>query len=84
MNLNLMNPKAYLLASELARLTGESLTDAVIVALEQRLEAERTKIGSGRTAETILAFAKRFSPGINPGSHSSDHGVMFDDSGLPH
>jgi hypothetical protein len=32
-NLNLKNPQAYLLASELSRLTGESLTAAVIAAL---------------------------------------------------
>ena len=36
--LNIKNPRAHKLASQLAAVTGESLTDAVIVSLEERLE----------------------------------------------
>jgi len=39
------NPKAYALASELAALTGESLTAVAIESLEKRPEAERVKRG---------------------------------------
>jgi antitoxin VapB len=83
-SLNLKNPRAYLLASELSQLTGESLTAVVITALEQRLEAERRKRGSRTTAEKILAFAKRFAPGMAPGSRSADHATeLYGDDGMP-
>ena len=82
-SLNLKNPRAYSLASEISHLTGESLTAAVITALEQRLAAERQKRG-GTTAERILAFAKRFAAGMPPGSRSADHGAeLYGDDGMP-
>jgi hypothetical protein len=56
-SLNLKNPEARRLAAELAALTGESMTAAVIGAMELRLEAERRK--KGTTTEQILAFAAR-------------------------
>ena len=82
-SLNLKNPKACALAAELTRLTGESLTSAVIAALEQRLEAERRKRASRTTAERILAFADRFAPGMTPGSRSSHHAELYGDDGMP-
>ena len=81
--MNLKNPKAYSLAAELTRLTGESLTSAVIAALEQRLEVERRKRANRTTAERILAFADRFAPGVAPGSKSSDHAELYGDDGMP-
>jgi antitoxin VapB len=82
-SLNLKNPKAYSLASELSHLTGESLTAAVIAALELRLSEERRKHGHGRTAERILEFARKFAPGMKPGSHSADHAELYGDDGMP-
>ena len=83
-SLNLKNPRAYSLASELSHLTGESLTAAVITALEQRLEAERRKRGGSTTAEKILAFAERFAPGMAPGSRSAAHAAdLYGDDGMP-
>jgi antitoxin VapB len=41
MQLNIKSDDAYALASELATLTGESLTAAVTEAIRQRLERER-------------------------------------------
>ena len=82
-SLNLKNPRAYSLASELSHLTGESLTTVVITALEQRLEAERRKRGGG-TAERMLAFAERFAPGMAQGSRSADHAAeLYGDDGMP-
>jgi antitoxin VapB len=82
-SLNLKNPRAYSLASELSDLTGESLTGAVISALEMRLTEERRKRGHGRNAEKILEFAKKFAPGMKPGSSSADHAELYGDDGLP-
>jgi antitoxin VapB len=77
------NPKAYVLASELAALTGESLTSVVIASLEHRLEAERVKRGGKSKAERMREFAKKFKEGMAPGSHSSDHNDLYGDDGLP-
>ena len=81
-SLNLKNPKAYSLAAELSHLTGESLTGAVIAALEERLEAERRKRG-GTKAERILAFAKRFAKGMPPGVRSEGHVELYGADGMP-
>jgi len=50
-SLNVKNPRAYELAAELSRLTGESLTAVVIGSLEKRLEAERVARGGKSKAE---------------------------------
>ncbi len=77
------NPKAYQLASELAQLTGESLTAAVIASLEKRLESEKVARGGKSKAERIVEFARKFKEGMAPGSHSSQHADMYDEDGLP-
>lgn len=82
-SLNLKNPKAYELASELSKITGESLTTAVINALEQRLERERQKAGGKTKAARMLAFAQRFAAGLDPALKSEDHAWLYDENGLP-
>ena len=83
-SLNLKNPRAYLLASELSSLTGQSLTSAVISALEVSLPARKNRLGSPRKAEDILAFARRFSAGKSPTSRSEDHARdLCDENGMP-
>lgn len=77
------NPKAYALASELAALTGESLTETVIVSLEKRLAAERVARGGKSKAEWIREFGKKFKEGMAPGSHSSQHADIYGNDGLP-
>jgi antitoxin VapB len=84
MSLNLKNPRAYELASQLAALTGESLTAAVIRALEMRLEQEQQRKGKKTTAERMLAFADRFSRGMPAGCTSAEHAsLLYGDDGLP-
>ena len=82
-SLNLKNPAAHKLASELAKLTGESLTTAVIRAMEMRLAAEQRLRQPKTTAQRILAFADRFSQGRPPGLSSADHAKLYDESGMP-
>lgn len=82
--LNLKNPKAYELATELAQLTGQTLTSAVMTALAVRLEEERQKRGGHSTADEILAFAKKFAPGMATGGSSADHAeLLYGDDGMP-
>ncbi len=83
MSLNVKNPLAYDLASQLAELTGESLTGAVIHSLEARLLEERRKRARTTTAARMLAFADRFAPGMSPEYGSVDHASLYGDDGLP-
>lgn len=82
-SLNLKNPKAYALASELSHLKGESLTVAVIHALEQSLETERRKRSGKTSAEEILAFVEKFASHMRPGCRSEDHADLYGEDGLP-
>jgi len=83
-SLNLKNPRAHELAAELASLTGESLTSAVIRAIEDRLAEERRKRGQKRKAERMLDFAARFAQGMPDTCHSADHAsLLYGEDGLP-
>jgi antitoxin VapB len=84
-SLNLKNPKAHELATELADLTGESLTTAVILALEERLRNERRKREKQKsTSARILEFSRRFSAGLPAKLKSEDHGaLLYGEDGLP-
>jgi hypothetical protein len=62
--LNLKNDDARSLAGELAKRTGESMTQAVIVALQERLarldcEAYDEPVGGGRPKRMKLSEQKR-------------------------
>ena len=81
--LNIKSDDAYRLASELASLTGESLTAAVTAALRERLEREQR----ARDLETRLAKLREITADIRryldqPGA-SSDHSWLYDENGLP-
>jgi hypothetical protein len=72
------------LAEELARLTRETLTAAVITARSARLVEEREKRGRRRRADEMLAFAAKFAPGIAAGITSAGHTGLFDaEGGMP-
>jgi antitoxin VapB len=84
MSLNLKNPRAHALATELAALTGESLTEAVIRSLEDRLRRERLRTGGKSTAERMIEFGRRFSEDFPPAVSSADHGdLLHGEDGLP-
>ena len=54
MALNIRNPEANRLAAEVAALAGENKTDAVIVALQQRLQRLRSRQAAQPDSRTIL------------------------------
>lgn len=86
MGLNIKNEETCDLATDLAKLTGETKTRAITVALRERLERERRK--RDRDIETKLrkmrTISKRIAAQIGPGS-SQDHGKeLYDDDGLPY
>ena len=83
MSLNVKNPRAYELASQLSEMTGETLTDAVIRSLESRIAQERRRLLGDSTAKSILAFGERFAPGMKSEAHSSGHADLYGEDGLP-
>ena len=61
MALNIKNSEADRLARELSELTGESITETVIVSLAQRLEREKRKQTTVvPLKEELLQIARRF------------------------
>ncbi|MCE9623703.1 MAG: type II toxin-antitoxin system VapB family antitoxin [Actinomycetia bacterium] len=80
MALSIKNDKADQLARELSELTGESLTEAVINALEQRLESERRAQVRRRSLADILAVAHSL-PILD--HRTTDEILGYDENGLP-
>ena len=82
MPLNIKNPEAHRLASELARVTGKSITQAVTDALRQQLAQEKREPGS--RAERLLAIGRDCAARLNEPYLSGDHGdLLYDDKGIP-
>lgn len=80
--LSIKNPEADRLARELAEVTGESLTNAIIVALSERLERERTRNrpGLGERLRRLAADAALL-PVLD--DRSVEEIVGYDGNGLP-
>lgn len=84
MALSIKDPEADRIARELARLTGESLTDAVRKALEERLEREGGRCRREGLAERLLVIGRRCAAHVDQPAHSLDHGeLLYDEWGLP-
>ena len=62
MSLNIKNQEAYRLAQAVARLTGESMTRAVTVALRERLDRVRRARKRKATAEALQVELKTRNP----------------------
>jgi antitoxin VapB len=83
MSLNIKNDEAHRLARQLARLTGESMTEAVTRALDERLERIRHERGGG-LANRLLAIGRDCAAHLKEPYRSIDHGeFLYDDLGLP-
>jgi len=83
--LNVKNPGTERLAKELALYTGESITEAVTVAIKERLErAERAKKREGRL-EWLDELTKRTAPLLKDLPPSDKIGdLLYDkETGLP-
>jgi antitoxin VapB len=82
--LNIKNERAHQLAAELARLTGESLTTAVTLALEERLERMKRERGGPNLADRLLEIGKDCAGRLKEPFRSADHGdLLYDERGLP-
>ena len=84
MALSLKDPETDRLAREVAKLTGESLTEAVRKSLVERLERERVRRGRprGALAAELDALAKECAALPDLDSRSSDEIIGYDQNGM--
>ena len=81
MSLNIKNKEAHRLASRLARLTGESLTEAVTLALQERLERVEAP---NDLARQLLDIGRDCAKRLSEPTRSIAHGdLLYDERGLP-
>lgn len=84
MGLNIKNEETCRLAADLARLTGETKTGAITVALQERLEREKRLRDAEVRAQKLRAIAERCAKLLGPGPSAVEHGdVLYDERGLP-
>lgn len=82
MHLNIKNDEAHELATELARLTGETLTSAVTLALRERLARERRRRNPEIMAARLMKIGNRYAA-LPDSGRSPDEILGYDEHGLP-
>ena len=84
MSLNIKNEETCRLAGELARLTGETMTGAITVALRERLQRENHQRSVEVRVQELRAIAERCARLLGPGPSAVEHGdFLYDERGLP-
>ena len=84
MSLNIKNDETCRLAAELARLTGETMTGAITVALRERLERKKRLRDADIRARKLRVIAERCANLLAPGPPAVEHGnMLYDERGLP-
>ena len=83
MALNIRNPEAERLADELARVTGDTKTQAVIKALRDRLTRLRRERSKRRVADELEEIARHCASLPVLDTRSADEILGYDDRGLP-
>jgi antitoxin VapB len=83
MSLNIKNREAHRLAEELAKLTGESMTAAVTIAVRERLDRVRQEHNPS-LADRLLAIGRDCAAHLKEPFRSADHAdLLYDEHGLP-
>lgn len=71
-------------ANDLARLTGGTVTEAITVALRQRLAREWRRRSVEERLKEIRAISKRCARNLRDGPSAVEHGdFLYDEHGLP-
>ena len=84
MSLNIKHPKADQLARTLAHQTGETITEAVIKALEERLLKTKGRYAPIELRETLLKIGHRCAALPDRDQRSPEEILGYDEHGLPH
>lgn len=82
MALSIKHPEADRLARQLAARTGESLTDAIINALRERLRREQGRVRAPRLRDEIRAIRQRCAALAVKDRRSADEILGYDATGL--
>jgi antitoxin VapB len=82
MHLNIKNDEAHKLATELTRLTGENLTNAVTLALRERLVRECRRRHTDDIAARLMKIGNRYAALPDTG-RNPDEILGYDEHGLP-
>lgn len=82
MAFNVKNPEADRLLRELTQVTGESLTDAIILSLRERLDRER-RIQSATGGLSLIEAIDRLAELPVLDERSEDQILGYDEHGLP-
>lgn len=83
MALSIKNEEADKLARELAQLTGESLTEAVLQALRERLEREQGRKHGPDLFEEVRRIQERVARLPVQDERPADEIMGYDEQGLP-
>lgn len=83
MALSIKHPEADRLARELAKSTGEGLTEAVIKALRERLARQRGRKAGRRLSEELRAIGERCAALPVLDERTPEEILDYDDRGLP-
>lgn len=83
MSLNIKNPETHALAVELAERLGSTLTEAVTVALKDRLAKERREAQIAERKAKITRTAERIAAMIGPQGLPDHDALLYDERGLP-
>jgi antitoxin VapB len=89
MSLNIKNERTHRLVVKLAKVTGETMTEAVTKAVEERLERVQTNHARNgndreRLAAELVAIGKEIAVRLKEPYKSMDHAdLLYDENGLP-
>jgi antitoxin VapB len=81
--LNIRHPEADRLARELARATGESISEAVLIAIKERLQRETGRGDVEAVRKNIRLIQQRFAANRVADTRTADEIIGYDEHGLP-
>lgn len=81
--MNIKSVRTHQLAQELSTLTGENLTAAVTIAIEERLDRVRRQ-ADHRLADCLLAIGRDCARHLKEPYRTANHAeLLYDERGLP-
>ena len=83
MAVNIKHPDADRLARALARATGESLTEAVLTAIKERLQREAGRGDTDAVRKDIRMIQRGFAARRGTDTRTPDEIIGYDEHGLP-
>ena len=81
MGISIKNDRAEKLARQVSAETGESLTEAIIHSLEERLERLKGRRSAPDLAETLMAISRRSSALPDLDTRDADEILGYDEKG---